>query len=52
MEESFAKQREFKLKWYYPVLKEIYNPFVFFTKIIVQGLCNTVIRWSYRWHGV
>ena len=52
MEESFAKQREFKSKWYYPLLKEIYNPFVFFTKIIVQGFCNAIIRWSYRWHGV
>ncbi|NBP02478.1 MAG: hypothetical protein EBU90_20640 [Proteobacteria bacterium] len=52
MDASFEARRIFKSKWYYPVLKEIYNPFVFFSKIIIQALCNKIISWSHRWHGV
>lgn len=52
MELSFSRRKEFQSKWYYPFLKEIYNPFIFFSKIIVQSVCNTIIRWSYRWTGV
>jgi len=52
MDESFAKHRKFRSNWYYPILKEIYNPAVFFTKISLQAICNALIRWSYRWHGV
>jgi len=49
---SFAKRREFQSRWYYPVIREIYNPFLFFTKLAVQNICNTLVRWSYRWTGV
>jgi len=49
---SFAKRREFHSKWYYPLIKEIYNPFLFFSRKAVQSICNTLVKWSYRWTGV
>lgn len=52
MEESFRKNNEFKSKWYYPILRETVNPTIFFSRIIVQAVCNLLIKWSYRWHGV
>jgi hypothetical protein len=52
MDKSINKHRELRSKWYYPVLKETYNPFIFFSRLTVQVICNSVIRWSYRWHGV
>ena len=39
-------------KWYYPVLREIYNPAVFFTRLAVQKSCSKIVQLSYRWHGV
>jgi hypothetical protein len=47
-----AKHRELKSKWYYPILKETYNPFIFFSRLTVQAACNSIVRWSYRWTGV
>jgi len=52
MNRSFAAQKEFRSKWYYPVLKETYNPFIFFSRLLVQKICNKIITWSYRWTGV
>ena len=52
MDRSIAKHRELKSKWYYPILKETYNPFIFFSRLIAQAICNSIIRWSYRWTGV
>lgn len=52
MEISFAARRTFKSKWYYPFLKETVNPATFFAKILIQKVCNKIITWSYRWHGV
>lgn len=52
MAASFEARRQFTSKWYYPILKEIYNPIVFFSKILIQNICNTIIKWTYRWHGV
>ena len=49
---ALAKHRELKSKWYYPVLKETYNPFIFFSRLTAQTICNSIIRWSYRWTGV
>jgi len=49
---SFAKRKAFQSKWYYPILKEVYNPFLFFSKLVVQNICNILVRWSYRWTGV
>ena len=51
-DKKFAKRRELRSKWYYSILRETYNPFIFFTRLIVQSLCNALIRWSYRWYGV
>lgn len=52
MDENFARRKEFTSNWYYPVLKEIYNPIVFFGKMAVQHICNKIITWSYRWNGI
>lgn len=52
MEKAFEKRRLFTSKWYYPLLKEIYNPFVFFSSKLVQYVCNKLVTLSYRWHGI
>jgi len=49
---TLAKRRALRSKWYYPILKETYNPFIFFTRLTVQSICNALIRCSYRWIGV
>ena len=49
---DIAKHKAFAQTWYYPILKETYNPFVFFAKIVVQKACQKLINVSYRWHGV
>jgi hypothetical protein len=51
-DKTFAKLRELRSKWYYPILKETYNPFIFFTRKAIQAACNALVRWSYRWTGV
>jgi len=52
MDESFLRRKEFQARWYYPILKEIYNPSVFFFRITVQAICNALIKKSYHWTGV
>lgn len=52
MDETIAQRNSFHSKWYYPVIKETYNPLVFFFKITVQHICNKLVAWSYRWTGV
>lgn len=52
MDASFEARRKLAASWYYPILREVYNPFVFFSRIIVQAACNKIIKWSYSWHGV
>ena len=52
LDKSFAAHRLLKSRWYYPVLKEIMNPTIFFSRILVQKLCGKVMHWSSRWHGV
>jgi len=52
MDKTINKRRELRSKWYYPILKETYNPFIFFTRKAVQAACNALVRWSYRWTGV
>lgn len=49
---NIQKRKEFTSKWYYPILKETYNPFVFFTIKLVQAACNGILKLTYRWHGV
>ena len=50
--QEIKKNRIFKAKWYYPVLRETYNPLVFFSRIAIQAACNAIVKWTYRWHGV
>jgi hypothetical protein len=52
MDDSINAHRLLRSRWYYPALKEIVNPSVFFTRLLTQKLCNKLITWSYRWHGV
>lgn len=52
LDKSFAAHRLLKSRWYYPVLKEVLNPAIFFTRILVQKLCGKVMHCSNRWHGV
>ena len=49
---AIVKHREFKSKWYYPIIKETYNPFIFFSRLSVRAICNYIIRCTYRWTGV
>ena len=51
-DKAFAKRRALRSKWYYPIIKETYNPFIFFSRLAVQSICNTLVRWSYRWLSV
>ena len=50
--QEIARNSAFKAKWYYPVLKQTWNPFVFFSAKILQYICNKLISRSYHWHGV
>jgi len=52
LSESISARNVLKSKWYYPILKELYNPFVFFTTKLIQKFCNKIISWTYRWTGV
>jgi hypothetical protein len=52
MDKTINKRRELRSKWYYPIIKETYNPFIYFSRLIAQAICNSIIRWSYRWTGV
>lgn len=52
IKEDSAKRREFHAKWYYPALKELYNPFVFFSKRAIQKICNSIVNLTFKWHGV
>jgi len=50
--EQIEKRRAFSSKWYYPIVKETYNPFIFFLRIGVQTACQKLVNWSYKWTGV
>lgn len=52
MDQSFAAHRQLKSRWYYPLLKEILNPAIFFTRLLTQKICGKVMHCSNRWHGV
>ena len=49
---AFAARKKLEAAWYYPILKETYNPLVFFTRITIQAICNAIIRSTYHWRGV
>ena len=52
MDASANAYRLLKSRWYYPVLREVLNPAIFFTRLLVQKICGKVINYSSRWHGV
>ena len=52
MKQSFDNRNAFVSKWYYPFIKETYNPFVFFSKKAIQAICNYIVKLTYRWNGV
>lgn len=45
---SQAKRQKFISSWYYPILREVYNPIVFFTKEFISYVHSL----TNRWHGV
>ena len=52
MDASVNAYRLLKSRWYYPLLREILNPAIFFTRLFVQKICGKVMNYSSRWHGV
>jgi len=52
MDLKLQKRRELRSKWYYPILRETYTPLVFFTKKLVEKICQGILKSSVRWHGV
>lgn len=52
MKINFDRRNKFVSKWYYPIIKETYNPLVFLFRLALQKLANALTRWSYRLHGV
>ena len=51
-DDMLEKRRIFKSKWYYPLVRETYNPFVYFTSLAVRKLCEKITSRINRWHGV
>lgn len=49
---NIDRQRKFRSQWYYPILKETYNPILFLSSKLVQAACNWLIKQTYRWRGV
>ena len=52
IQESMEARRKFTSSWYYPVLREVYNPFVFFTRSTIQWVCQQIINGLYKWRGI
>ncbi|NBP02057.1 MAG: hypothetical protein EBU90_18390 [Proteobacteria bacterium] len=52
MQESFEARKRFTSTWYYPILREIYNPLVFVARNAVQWICQKLVNWSYKWQGI
>jgi hypothetical protein len=52
MSVNFAARKKLEAAWYYSILKEIYNPLVFFSRIAIQATCNAIIKSTYNWRGV
>lgn len=52
MSANFAARKKLEATWYYPILKEVYNPLVFFSRIAIQATCNAIIKSAYNWRGI
>jgi len=51
-QEQTDRRKKFTSTWYYPILRETINPVCFFSRKIVQFVCNKLINISYKWNGV
>lgn len=51
-QKSIDARKKFTSSWYYPVLKEVLNPTIFFSKLTIQAICNKILKWTNSWHGV
>jgi len=52
MQKNFEARRKFTSKWYYPILKEVYNPVVFFTRESLNFLIGKLNIVLIRWRGI
>lgn len=52
MDQQQQKQQILQAQWYYPVLREIYNPIVFFGIKLLQCIGNNLIKLTYRWSKI
>jgi len=42
------ERKKLTSSWYYPLIKEVYNPFAFFTKLALGKISNILIHLSYK----
>jgi len=47
---EMAARSRFRAQWYYPMIREIYNPFVFFTKHALQCALSGLSKCLMHWH--
>lgn len=52
LQENIRKHREFTSRWFYPIIKETYNPFIFFSRLGLQKLSNLLSKWALSLRGV
>lgn len=52
LKSEHEKHKQFTAKWYYPVLKEVWNPVAFFGCKLMQATGNKLVKWSYHWPRV
>lgn len=52
MKKKFEARNKFVSKWYYPFIKETYNPTIFFLRLALQGIASKLTKLSYRLNGV
>lgn len=52
MDQQQQKQQILQAQWYYPVLREIYNPIVFFGIKLLQCIGSNLIKLTYQWSKI
>ena len=52
VDQQQQKQQIFRAQWYYPVLREVYNPIVFFGTKLLQCIGSNLIKLTYRWSRI
>jgi len=51
-DKEYERQQTFRAKWYYPALRETYNPVVFFGQKLLRLAGNSLIKLSLHWHKI